>query len=94
MAISTCPKCNHSNFETQETSPNKSNFKLIFVQCSACGCVVGVMEYYNIGARISELEKKIDCIANEVHDLQSVNNNLNIINTNILTVLRDLKKLK
>lgn len=60
MAWSTCPKCNSHSFEMVENTPTKSNFKLMFVQCSSCGAVVGIMDYYNIGQRINELEKKID----------------------------------
>ncbi|MHB8063851.1 MAG: hypothetical protein ACYDG2_14675 [Ruminiclostridium sp.] len=60
MAWSTCPKCNSHNFEVVEKSPSVSNFKLMFVQCLYCGAVVGVMDYYNIGQRLDELEKKLD----------------------------------
>jgi uncharacterized Zn finger protein len=63
MALSTCPKCNNHTFEIVENSPSKSAYKLLFVQCTSCGAVVGVMDYYNIGARINELEKKVDNIS-------------------------------
>jgi predicted nucleic-acid-binding Zn-ribbon protein len=60
MALSsTCVKCGSTSFETKEASPNGSNFKLIFVQCASCGGVVGVTEYFNIGAKIEALAKKL-----------------------------------
>lgn len=60
MAWSTCPKCDNHSFELVEDTPIGSAFKLMFVQCTSCGAVVGVMDYYNIGQRMNELEKKID----------------------------------
>ena len=60
MASSTCPKCDQHSFEIKENTPRGSNFKLLFVQCSSCGAVVGVMDYYNIGAKIKEVENKLD----------------------------------
>ena len=58
MALSSkCPRCQHSGFEVAIESPSGSNYKLAFVRCSSCGTVVGVTEYYNIGARLSELAK-------------------------------------
>ena len=39
MAESTCPKCSSISFEAKHRE--KSNF--LFVQCSECGCVVGVL---------------------------------------------------
>jgi excinuclease UvrABC ATPase subunit len=59
MAYSRCIKCDGSSFEIVENSPRGSAFKLMFVQCSSCGGVVGVLDYYNIGARLTELAKKL-----------------------------------
>lgn len=52
--------CDENSFEMVEDSPSGSAFKIMLVQCSSCGAVVGVMDYYNIGAKLDELEKKID----------------------------------
>jgi len=59
MATSTCVKCGSGTFETVEHTPKKSAFKLIFIQCSSCGGVVGVIDFYNIGDRLTELGKKL-----------------------------------
>lgn len=50
MARSTCPKCDNTRFEVKVVTPNGSNFKLQFVQCSVCGAVVGVLERLNLGS--------------------------------------------
>jgi predicted nucleic-acid-binding Zn-ribbon protein len=59
MALSTCVKCGGSSFEISHVSPTGSNFKLMFIQCSSCGGVVGVMDFYNIGQSLHDLAKKL-----------------------------------
>jgi hypothetical protein len=60
MATSTCIKCGGTRFEVRENTPRDSAFKLMFVQCAACGGVVGVQEYYNIGGMLQKLAKKLN----------------------------------
>lgn len=50
-------------FEVQTTTPSQSNYKLLYVQCSSCGAVIGVMDYYNIGARIDKQDAALKKIA-------------------------------
>jgi uncharacterized Zn finger protein len=59
MASSTCTKCGSTSFEVKENSPMGSNFRIMFVQCSNCGGVVGTMDYFNIGQLIHDLAKKL-----------------------------------
>jgi predicted nucleic-acid-binding Zn-ribbon protein len=59
MALSSCVKCGNTVFEVQEKTPVGSNFKFIFVQCSQCGGVVGVMDFYNIGEVLTKIGRKI-----------------------------------
>lgn len=61
MALSTCPKsgCNSHFFEIVEHTPSDSRFKHNFVQCSSCGTVVGVLDFYNIGQLIYRLAAKL-----------------------------------
>lgn len=56
---SKCPKCEASSFETELETPRGSSFKLLFIRCSSCGTVVGVMDYYNIGAMLEKLGDKL-----------------------------------
>lgn len=61
MAISSqCPKCNSTSFETVIETPKRSNFKLLFIRCEKCGTVVGVLDYYNIGALIHDFAQKLN----------------------------------
>ena len=69
MAYSTCPKCGSTSFELKENVPATSNFKLLFVQCSSCGCVVGVMDYLNIGSTLEKIEKKIDTLSAQLNNV-------------------------
>lgn len=78
--LSKCPKCGNSFFKVEENSPQDSNYKFIFVQCSSCNSVVGVMEYFNVGEKISNLEKKINKIDNS---LDTINNNIAVLDNNI-----------
>ncbi len=66
MAVSTCPKCDSHRFETTVTEPHNSNFKLIFVQCSSCGAVVGVLDFFNIGNIIQQHSVALKTIASTV----------------------------
>ncbi|MGN6196936.1 MAG: hypothetical protein ACTHOB_18490 [Ginsengibacter sp.] len=87
MAYSKCPKCENGFFEVSENSPSKSNFKLMFVQCSKCGTVVGTMDYWNIGTLLKDLEKKVGFDSSS----STVNNNLDIINSNIAKLFQLLQ---
>jgi predicted nucleic-acid-binding Zn-ribbon protein len=60
MATSTCIKCGSSSFENKENSPRGSNYAVTFVQCSSCGGVVGVTDFYNIGQLIHDFAKKLN----------------------------------
>jgi hypothetical protein len=57
MAIPTCLRCGGLTFESKEASPRNSNFRLTFIQCAACGGVVGVLDYYNIGELLHTLAR-------------------------------------
>lgn len=56
---SKCPKCERTSFESVIETPNNSNYKLQFIRCSSCKTVVGVLEYYNIGALLHNLARKM-----------------------------------
>jgi len=60
MAISTCTKCDNTQFEVKEVSPRESNFILNFVQCNSCGAVIGVIDYFNVGELIHQLAEELN----------------------------------
>ena len=59
MAISTCIKCGNTNFEIKENSPSLSNYKFDFIQCTGCGGVVGVTDYYNTDSILNKIAQKL-----------------------------------
>jgi predicted nucleic-acid-binding Zn-ribbon protein len=59
MATSTCIKCVNEEFESKETTPRNSNFVYSFIQCTNCGDVVGVMDFYNIGNMLQQIGRKL-----------------------------------
>jgi len=66
MALSTCPKCDNHLFEVEVGEPSDSRYKLLFVQCSSCGAVVGVLDYMNIGAVLEKQNEAIKKIASSL----------------------------
>ncbi len=64
MAMSTCPKCGFNTFEAEVKEIISYAFKLNFIQCASCGCVVGVMPYYDPGHLGHEAEKKLTDLKN------------------------------
>ncbi len=91
MANSKCTKCDNTHFEVKENLPNHCNFKLLFVQCSICGSVVGTIDSYYIENRLSDLEKKFDGIKSSNFGLSSVNSNLDVISNNIIKIFNYIK---
>jgi hypothetical protein len=62
----TCVKCGKHVFQLNEHTPMGSKFKLMFVQCSGCGGVIGVTDYYNIGAMTKSLGQALADIADKL----------------------------
>ena len=60
MATSNCTKCGNTQFEVKVVEPGESNFKFNFVQCTGCGGVVGVLDYWNIGELIHQLAEELN----------------------------------
>lgn len=60
MALSTCIKCGNSSFENKEVTPRNSEFILSFIQCTSCGGVIGVVDFYNVGELIHQLAEKLN----------------------------------
>lgn len=60
MALkSICPRCAGSSFEMVENPVKGSAFRLHFIRCADCGCVVGVQEHSNVSNLIYQLAKKL-----------------------------------
>ncbi len=59
MAVSRCPKCEEHQFEMVEKEIRNARFKMMFIQCSSCGTVVGVTDYENTPSLIHRLAKAL-----------------------------------
>jgi hypothetical protein len=66
MAAPTCPKCGSGSFTMTEFTPAHSEFRLNAVHCGACGAVIGVMDFYNIGGRLNKQDEAIKKIAKQI----------------------------
>ncbi len=62
MAQSTCPKCPGTAFEAVEATITRCSMPKTFIQCTRCGCVVGVIDSFNVPELINTLANglKID----------------------------------
>ena len=59
MATPCCPKCGNHNFEIQEIKVRDANFRTNAINCSSCGAVIGIQEYFNINVRLCKLAEKL-----------------------------------
>lgn len=60
MAKSKCPHCQHEAFELVEHDDVKdSKFKIMFIQCVACGTVVGTTDFFNVPSLLEKLANKL-----------------------------------
>ena len=56
---SKCPRCSNDEFETVNETPKNSEYELIFIRCTSCKIVVGVIDYYNVGTLVKKLAFKL-----------------------------------
>ena len=54
-----CPKCDHTTFEVAIETPKASKFKIAFIRCASCGCVVGTEPYLNTANLIVKLAEAL-----------------------------------
>ncbi len=59
MPASSCPKCPGTSFELVEARIRDSEFIHFFVQCSSCGCVVGVMEAACVNDQLRQIAERL-----------------------------------
>ena len=64
-----CPKCGNGWFELVTEEPQGSRFKDNFVTCTSCGTVVGVVEFFNNGATLVDLQEHVNRVESRITDL-------------------------
>lgn len=94
MATSKCPSCEKTRFELKENSPTGSKFKFNFIQCSACGTVVGVADYFHIPTLIHGLQETVEKIPSPHSDLQTINYNIGQLAKTLTAIYKDLQAVK
>lgn len=62
MAMSSCPKCDGHSFEAVDQVPHNSTVKVIFIQCQACGTVVGVKDWLQQEETIRQIKAGVKAI--------------------------------
>jgi len=70
MAMSSCPKCQGHTFDLVTAEPRGSNYKQNFIQCSQCGTVVGVTDFYDSGVQLRVQDQKIETIQSSLKKLE------------------------
>jgi len=90
MATSKCLSCNNHYFELQTIEPSGGKYKLNAVQCSSCGAVVGVIEYYDSGVL---LKKQEPILEEQSASLNNLKHGQDIINRNLVTITELLNEL-
>lgn len=63
MAVSKCPKCDHTSFEIKDVVPQGATYKYRFIQCASCGAVVGTLEHLPLGPNIEAIWTLVQRIA-------------------------------
>lgn len=59
MASTRCPHCSSTVFETKIFEPPGGRYKQVFVQCGSCGTPYGVLDYFNLGSKLADLQEKV-----------------------------------
>lgn len=59
MAQSICPKCGSPRFEGVEKNVIGLRYRVSFIQCADCGCVVGVLNTQALTNQIIETAKQL-----------------------------------
>ena len=62
MSIPQCPKCSSTKFQITSKDVINGNFKVAFIHCSICGCVVGTQEPLSISHYVDKIAKKLGII--------------------------------
>lgn len=68
--MSTCVQCRTGSFEVVTVAPTGTQYKYNFVQCSICGGVVGVVDYFAVGSNLDAQSKVINGVRQALDAVQ------------------------
>lgn len=55
-----CPKCGNHTFEIQEIKVRAANFRTNVINCTSCGAIVGVQEFFNVSNLVYKLADRMN----------------------------------
>jgi predicted nucleic-acid-binding Zn-ribbon protein len=67
MAKTKCGHCGNTTFEMKQVTPEGSNYKLFFIQCSSCGVPISSHEYMSISNMLNKQAAAIKKIARSMN---------------------------
>ena len=79
------PNCNSNLFEMVLGEPQRSRFKVWFVQCVACGVAINAMEYLSLGTMLNDVKERISALDNRLLSTQQTVQNIE-------SMIRQIKK--
>jgi uncharacterized Zn finger protein len=98
MARSACPKCGKNSFElVTQDNISGSRFKFNFVQCSACGTVVGVVDFNHLPTVLEEVKQEIAAKPGatiSMQPFQVINSNLVLLGDSVAALRAQVNKLE
>ncbi|MBP1759184.1 MAG: hypothetical protein H6Q63_101 [Firmicutes bacterium] len=69
MAQSSCIKCGNNQFEVVHANDLKGTTRaVLFVQCTNCGSVVGVLDFLNVSVKAERMKNDLRTLAERVLD--------------------------
>jgi hypothetical protein len=69
MAQSRCIKCGNAQFEVVHANNLEGTVRpVLFVQCSDCGTVVGVLDFLNVSVQVDRVKNELRTLAEKVVD--------------------------
>ncbi|GAB6152841.1 hypothetical protein JCM17380_15910 [Desulfosporosinus burensis] len=69
MAQSCCIKCGCTQFEAVHANNLEGTTRaLLFVQCSDCGAVVGVLDFLNVSVQVERVKNELRTLAEKAVD--------------------------
>jgi len=69
MAQSSCIKCGNTQFEVVHANNLEGTTRaVLFVQCTNCGAVAGVLDFLNVSVRAERLKNDLRILAEKLLD--------------------------
>jgi hypothetical protein len=71
MAVSICGRCENKTFELVTKEPKGSAIKINFIQCAACGSVLGMVDFFNVGTEVMRISKVVGDLDRRTQNMEA-----------------------